>query len=254
MDCHFITGVVGGVGKTMFARVLIDYIRQRQRQLVLVVEGDSQNSDIFDAYKLKTDDADTDDGVTESRWTPATDDGVTLSKCKLSTDDGWVALFDDLDELSQTIAVVNAGAQNMDSIEFAVQAGFVRGFEKFNRRCVTWWLITTTPTTVELLANFLAVMERAGGLPGPLHVVLNAGSGDRCDFDFYHEKMQKKILAAGGREVELPTLHKAIVKIIETLDLELHMVPAQLKAGHRIMYETWRNHVYNAVGEVVDGE
>ena len=238
MDCHFVTGVVGGSGKTFFARVLIDYFRHRRQQKVplLVVEGDGQNSDIYDVYHSKVDEA------------------LVVSECKLLVEEGWMALFDDLEEHADRLVIINAGAQNMESIKLAADQGFVEGFSQLGRRCVTWWLITANPTTTELLVEFFDVMEGAGGLPGPVNAILNAGSGNRDDYSFYIQYARDRVRDTGGVEVSMPTLHKDIVKEFENHDRELHEAPRHLKAGGRFPFQKWRNRMVASVAEALGDE
>ena len=238
MDCHFVTGVVGGSGKTFFSRVLIEYLRARRTAKVplLVVEGDAQNSDIYDVYHSKV------------------DEGLVVSACRLLVEDGWMKLFDDLEKYADRVAVINAGAQNMESIVLAADMGFVEGFGELGRRCVTWWLITSTPTTTELLVDFLDVMKRVGGLPGPVNVVLNSGSGHRGDFGFYIKKARDRVRETGGVEVPMRTLHKKIVEEFENHDRDLHEVVRHLKAGRRFPFQKWRNRMFASLAENLGGE
>ena len=234
LDVHFVTGVVGGSGKTMFSRALIDYLLYRKKIRLIVVEGDGQNSDIFDVYEK------------------ANNKEVILKRCKLFAEIGWVTLFNDLEDNAGVTTVINAGAQNLDSIQFAADEGFLKGFYDLDRRCVTWWLITSTPTTTELLANFLDAAEAAGELPGPVHVVRNAGAGNRTDFEFFDEEMRSRVRAIGGKEVEMPTLTTEIVHKIESGDIELNALSAKLQAGDRIRFNAWRNRVYRSIEKALD--
>ena len=236
-DVHFVTGVKGGSGKTLFSRVLCDYFRHRAKVPLLIVDADADNSDISDVYQAA----------------PASVSDLVVSRCLLAEQDGWVALFDDLEAYPDRTVVINAGAQNLRSLERAADEGFVTGFPEVNSRCTTWWLVTSTVATVELLADFWNIVGRHGGPPGPVHVVRNFGAGNRRNFAFYEETMREKVLAAGGVEVDLPELRESVVETIEAQDAEISLARTLFKAGNRHVLDHWRRRIHGTLAEVLGG-
>ena len=248
MDVHFVTGVKGGAGKTMFSRALIDFLRSQKKVPLSVIEADRANSDIYDVHVPQ-------DRQTEDGSEYQAEDGLVVNMFRLGDSDGsdgWVAMVDHLFSRPTYTAVINAGAQNIEAIELAATVGFLGAFRtKLKRRCITWWLVTEHPATVDLLADYMAIVKKSEAQMGPIHVVLNHGSGDLGDFSFYIENVQKEVLAGGGREVVLPTLDPFVVRIIEGQNVELSVVPRKLTVGRRIVYDNWRNRVFRSLAEVI---
>lgn len=222
MSVHLVHGDKGGVGKSLLASVLVEYVLARKCN-AFVVDADMRNADLFAAFQ-HTD--------------------VPTARVDVRTQDGWMELATILERTQDAEVVISlpAGVGN----EVTENEHFLReALEGLERSLVCFWVLNRSPHSIALLRPFL---ERYGGFARAMVAVRNLYFGGPERFTRWKEaKTREAFTAAGGLEMDLEDLSDRIVDATF-----LHLPPrrfsdgAALSYGERLGLRRWLDHTFAA--------
>jgi len=126
---YYVGGSKGGVGKSLVSIALIDYLKNKKQEKVLLVETDTSNPDVYKVY---------------SDTIPA----VTIN---LDNSEGWIELLNNCHDYKDAAVVINSAARSNDGIknygEFLTKA-----VDDLKRQLVVFWVINGQRDSLELFA------------------------------------------------------------------------------------------------------
>lgn len=205
----------GGVGKSLTAMGLIDYLLEHGEKPFLV-ECDTTNPDVWKAY------------------------GETIESATISLDDldGWLALLDQCAAAPQQAIVINQGARSKVSIE-RFGDRLLEGLRRLKSELITFWVINPQRDSIELLKDY------AGYLPGTtIHVVRNEYFAPSERFEYNNSKLRAEIEGKGGCTLTLPALATRITaQLYGNQRLTLQQSATSGPFGNQIEAQRWRNAV-----------
>lgn len=217
----FISGSKGGVGKSIVAMAVLDYLTSAGRPVKLV-EADLANPDVGKSYGRS----------------------VETEALDLDQVDGWISLVNLLDTDPHITYVVNTPARNNDSVR-EHGAILLDSLRELERRLVTLWVINRQRDSLELLESYMQSMNS-----GIIHVVRNGYFGDAHKFELYEQSAVKKtIKEQGGLSLFLPDLADRVTDALYTNRITLKEASGQLTLGDRAVLNSWRNSVRSLLTE-----
>lgn len=226
-------GCKGGVGKTMVALALVDYLLRRDWP-ILLVETDTSNPDVWRMY--------------------GGEPGVVAEALDLDRAEGWIDLINLCEAHPGRVAVVNTAARNNRGVA-AHGATLSRALPELRRRLVTLWVINTQRDSVELLESYLRT------LPGAVtHVILNTYFGPADHFGLYRSlPVSGEIARRGGRVLALDRLADRVTQDLYSRRLSVARAlrrggPDALPLGNRAELERWREEVARLFDALVPDE
>ena len=220
-------GSKGGVGKSLVAMALIDFLAHGKGEAapVLVLDGDQSNSDV--AKPL---------AKTEPK-------PIVLD---LDKREGWMDLADHCNDFRKEHVVVNTGARSLDTmIRYApsVLASITRDLK---RPVSTLWVINAQRDSIELLKDYMDGMAGEEDA-GELHVVCNEGEEEGRSFAFYKGTTTGKQFAdSDGKTIRIPMLAKRITDLLYIKRHSIHAVASseQTSFGTRLEMQRWQKVVW----------
>ena len=202
---HLVVGPKGGCGKSLFALVLVEYLRLRSAP-ILVVETDMMNLDIADTYE------------------PRTGRNLNVLAVDLDTESGWRELVVAAASYRDGHVVINTGARNYRSLVVGSQTGCIAQLAA-DAQLLAWWLVTAEEETLHHV-KWYVVDGRMSFHPS--HLVFNHDSRNLARFPFVNEEaangcllrgllwsrnrdasaLARAVRSTGGRELWMLTLPK----------------------------------------------
>lgn len=205
----------GGVGKSLTAMGLIDYLLQRGEKPFLV-ECDTANPDVWKAY------------------------GRTIDSATIGLDDldGWLELLDQCAHDREQTIVLNQGARSKVSIE-RFGDRLLEGLRRLESELITFWVINAQRDSLELLKDY------ASYLPGTtIHVVRNEFFAPSDRFEYNASKLRTEIEALGGCTLTLPALATRVTtQLYGAQRLTLESSATSGPFGTQIETQRWRTAV-----------
>jgi hypothetical protein len=221
---YWVGGSKGGVGKSLVAVAVIDYLMERNEP-VLLVECDTSTADVWKMYR----------------------NVVPSERLDLDVADGWIDLVNACSEHSDRTVVVNTGARNGEAVGKC--AGVLgRSLEELGRELVAFWVINRLPESFEPLAPFVRVVPMAH-----VHVVRNGYFGEERQFDRFNESRIRRELVEGrgGKCVTLPELADEVADDLYIKRLSLAEAARTLPIGSRAELGRWRELAQRMLSEVL---
>ncbi len=210
-----VSGSKGGVGKSLTAMAVLDYLTTEHRY-VRLLEADTTNPDVWKAYRR-------------------TVEGEVSS---LDEIDGWINLINVCDANPFKAIVINTPARNNDAVQLH-GAVLLDALKELARPLITLWVINRQRDSLELLRNYLDVMTT-----GVVHVVRNGYFGDQSKFElFQSSSMPETITQMGGKSLFLPDLADRVTDELYSRRITLQEAAQQLKLGDRVELQRWRGAV-----------
>ena len=226
----YVTGSKGGVGKSLVAMALTDFLLDRGESIALI-ESDLTNPDVAKAYG----------SIVKAFQTLELDDA-----------DGWIDLVNFCAAHPDHHVVVNTGARNQRGV---VRHGrIVNQLDAIGRRFVALWTINTQRDSLELLHDYREAMQPPGHRRpiGKMHIVCNSGESYQTDFKLYDESdVAKAIKAEGGEAVQFPTLAKRVADDLYNNRMPISQTEGRMPFGNRAELERWKREVYDAFGQML---
>ena len=226
-------GCKGGVGKSMVALALADYLLQRGEP-ILLLETDTANPDVWRMY--------------------AQEPGVVAEALDLDQAEGWIDLANVCDAHPERVVVLNTAARNHRGVA-AHGEMLDRALPELQRRLVTFWVINTQRDSLELLEDYARLLPGAA-----IHVVRNTFFGTPDKFDLYPTTaVAREIARRRGKILTLKRLADRVSNELYSRRLAvakaLQRGPnARLPLGSRVELERWRAAVARMFAEVLPDE
>lgn len=205
----------GGVGKSLTAMGLLDYLLQLGEKPFLV-ECDTANPDVWKAY------------------------GHTIDSATISLDDleGWLALLDQCATAPEQTIVLNQGARSKISIE-RFGDRLVEGLRRLDSELITFWVINPQRDSLELLKDYACYLPKT-----TIHVVRNEYFAPQDRFEYNDSKLRTEIESKGGRTLTLPALATRVTaQLYGNQRLTLEQSATSGPFGNQIETQRWRTAV-----------
>jgi hypothetical protein len=209
---YMVSGGKGGVGKSIVTMALLDYLCQIGVDCFLI-ETDTSNPDVMKCY------------------------GDTIPSKLLNLDkaNGWIDLINLCDENKEKTIVMNGAARSNIGVEKYGEN--LRGvLEDLNRSLVTFWVINLQRDSVELLKQYMEVMQ--GTI---IHVVRNGVFGEEDDFGLYNgSSTRKSIEKQQGKSLMLGELAERVSRVLYNDRKTIGGAIAEMPLGNRAELLRWR--------------
>lgn len=220
---YWIGGSKGGVGKSMMTLATLDFVMSRGDK-VLLVECDTSNPDVWQAYK----------------------DELDAELIDLDDADGWIHLVNTCDSHRDSVVVVNTAARNNHAVKRFGQT-LDGSLDELASKLVALWVINRQRDSLELLREFMDAVPKAD-----VHVVRNGYFGNEGKFELYNAStLRDEVEGHGGKSVTLPDLADRVADDIYTKRLALSVAAKTLPIGNRAELGRWRGEVRKVLAELL---
>ena len=231
----FVGGEKGGVGKSTCSHLLIDYLRERFKGRLLVVETDPINPDVGRTFY----DRDLDD--------------VKLCPLKLDSVNAWIRLLGLAEDTPDDALLINGAAQLYESLEIGKH--MIEAVGELHRQWVTWWVMGPDIDSVDILDRYVSMIG-AGNLSRPrshrLIVIENAGRSKEEHFTNWRgSKLYTRLTEAECSIVEVSHLATKVIDEIRNQQWSVAEARAKLKFPQRVELERWRNAAFASISQAV---
>jgi hypothetical protein len=218
----FVSGSKGGVGKSISAMAVLDYLTSKQ-QMVKLVDADNSNPDVFKSYNRTVD----------------------AEQVDLDDVEGWIQLVNTCESPSFKSVVVNTPARNNEGVRR--HGGVLLGaLQELGRPLITLWIINRQRDSLDLLNEYLDLVPA-----GVTHVIQNGYFGDENKFELYrNSSLRERVAAQGGHDLFLPDLADRVTDELYSKRITLAQASQQLKIGDRVELQRWRDNVGKMLGSV----
>ncbi len=208
----FVSGSKGGVGKSLTAMAVLDYLTTEHRY-VRLLEADTTNPDVWKSYRR-------------------TVEGEVAS---LDDVDGWISLINTCDANPFKALVINTPARNNDAVH-RHGAILLESLKELARPLVTLWVINRQRDSLELLKSYMETMTT-----GVVHIIRNGYFGAENKFELYQSSsMPETIAQQGGKSLFLPDLADRVTDELYSRRITLAEAAQQFKLGDRVELQRWR--------------
>lgn len=218
---RIIHGDVGGVGKTLFAHVLIEFLRSLGLA-ILVIDADTRNPNVFRVYASAR-------------------DNITAIRIDLREDAGRSELLSVLSE-SNAVEVVLSLPSNIGWEIEMFRGLLLGGLAEMKRKMQICWLMNTSTDSVNLLRPIL------DKYPAPSVVaVANLFFGDLKRFAVWaNSNTRRDLLSGGGHEIVLPKLYAPALAgtVGANPPVRFSDAASVLRYGDRLMLKIWLQECY----------
>jgi len=224
----FVTGSKGGVGKSVGAIALLDYLEMGNRQVSLV-ETDTANPDVGKAYQK---------------------DVKSFSLVNLDENEGWLDLLDIVDASKDDEVVVNTAARNNEGVN-RYGSMFDEKLNEFGWPFISLFLINQQRDSCEMLTEYMNVVTH-----GRIHVVRNQFFGIAPSlFELYDSSpLRKSIEEKQGLSLYLPQLATRVTNLVQSSRLTLERAWQTATLGSRAEIERWRRECAQNIFDKVCGD
>ena len=221
---YLVSGRKGGVGKSIVAMALVDYL-QRRGSPVLLIETDTSNPDVSRSYR----------------------DRVETKQLNLDTHGGWTTLIKTCADRPDSTAVINGAPRDHRGVNEYGQM-LSDSLQDLQRRLVTLWVINTQRDSLEMLKKFMMA------IPGSsVHVLRNGYFGEAYQFELYNNSdLRKRVENDGGISATLPYLARRVVEDVFSTPMRIDTAMKELPIANRAELERWRRAVGAMWEEIID--
>ena len=212
---YFVGGGKGGVGKSLVAIALTDYLVHRAGEAVLVLETDTSNPDVAPCFEGEP--------------------GVRVELADLDVDAGWMRFADLCERHPDAAVVVNTAARNHAGV---AEHGHIleAALAELGRELVVLWVINAERDGLQLLAAFMAAMPSRA-----VHVLRNLKHGAEASFDLYNgSRLREAVEAGGGTTASVPKLAADVAKGLFSDRLSVAAALRAMPIGNRAALTGWR--------------
>jgi hypothetical protein len=226
---HHVSGIKGGVGKTIYTIGHADHYQRRQRPLILI-DGDIKTPDAFRCFEHEE------------------EAGVRAVAINLETRKGWAEVVSLADENPESAVIINPAAGSGEStIKYG---GVLRDYAvEAERPFSTVWMMNTQRMCCELLCEYIEQLSDVS-----VHVGLNRfyaeSTGEEFD-EYIGSAVRQRVLQQGGREFEFPTLSGHLTKELQKEGGQsLRKIYRAARKGDQLLIDGWRRTVDRAVSGI----
>jgi len=211
-NIYLIGGSKGGVGKSLVSMATVDYLQQRDQD-VLLVDADTSNPDVWKAYK----------------------DIVRTDLLDLDQADDWIELINLCDNNPDSVVVINTAARNNKGVS-AYGTTLNNTLTDLKRKLVTLWVINRQRDSLELLKEYM------DAIPDTIvHVLRNGYFGEERKFELYNGSKRRALVEErGGLSLTFPDLADRVSDDIYSKRLNIASAARDLPLGNRAELHRWR--------------
>jgi hypothetical protein len=221
---YFVGGSKGGVGKSMVAMALLDYLLESGGK-PLLIETDTSNPDVAKAY---------------GREVPA-------QSINLDTGDGWVDFLNSVDAHEGAVVVNGAARNNTGVGTYGGNLG--SSLIDLKRSLVTLWVVNTQRDGLELLREYLDSLPQSK--QHTVHIIRNTFFGRPEQFEMLEgSKLKASVEEAGGLVLDFPELASRITAEINNKRLSIAEASKAAPIGNRAEINRWRSLVKAVFAQV----
>lgn len=211
-NIYLIGGSKGGVGKSLVSMATVDYLMQRDEE-VLLVDADTSNPDVWKTYK----------------------DIVRTDLLDLDKADDWIELINLCDNNPECIIVINTAARNNKGVS-AYGSTLNGTLSELKRKLVTLWVINRQRDSLELLKEYMDAIPDA-----IVHVMRNGYFGEERKFELYNSSKRRTLVEErGGLSLTFPDLADRVSDDIYSKRLSIALAAKDLPLGNRAELHRWR--------------
>ena len=203
-----VVGPKGGVGKSFVAHCVIDWLVASHNQDVLVVDGDTNNTDVRKVHENRE---------------------PTPRSLDLDVREGWLGLGDACGEYPGAQVVINTGGRNKEALKRYSADSLNRLAADGRANVVVLWVIDNMRDSLQQLREYL---DDNPTRRFPLHVVCSEGRTEGPSFKlFCSSKTATMVAEVGGHVFRVPNIALRIVEPLYNDRTPLHVLagddPAQ---------------------------
>ena len=208
---YLVGGSKGGVGKSMVALALADYLQRHGIHAVLL-ETDTSNPDVMKALR----------------------DEIKCAAYDLDDADGWIGFVNFCDAHRGAAVIVNTAARNQTGVT-RYGGTLARTLAELERQLVVLWVINRQRDSLELLHIF------GQTFPDTLtHVVRNGYFGESDKFTLYQESQLRKAIETIGRSLDVPDLADRVADELRSQRISIRKAAEVMQIGQRAELLRWR--------------
>lgn len=221
---YFVGGSKGGVGKSLVAMAMVDFLQRRDEDVILV-DADTSNPDVWKAYK----------------------DHARADLLNLDAADGWIDLVNLCHDNPDSTVVINSAARNNKGVS-TYGTTLNNTLAELKRQLVTLWVINRQRDSLELLKEFMDAIPHSA-----VHVIRNGYFGDERKFELYNGSKRRAIVEErGGLSLTFPDLADRVSDDVYSRRMSIAAAAAELPLGNRAELCRWRAEVKIMLGQIVD--
>lgn len=220
---YLVGGGKGGVGKSLLAMAIVDYLQDRKEK-VLVVDADSTNPDVAKAYM------------------------EVCTTISLDNASGWIDLANTCETNMDTTIVINSPAR----CPIAQHGGILKEAARIlGRKLVVLWIISRQRDSLELLRETVNALQPEPNGNINIHVVKNLFFGTSEKFELYNKsKIRSEIEAKGGITVAFPDLADRVADTLYTERLSIAKAMESAPIGNKVELQRWKGEVAAMMAEI----
>ena len=223
---YFIAGGKGGVGKSILAMLLADFLTQYRKRKILLIESDTSNPDVGKTFVNNED--------------------VEVIFLPLDDADGWIELVNYSAESEKDI-VINSAARSIEAIEKF--AGTLTGsLEELHRNLTSFLVINRQRDSIELLKLYMDVV------PGELHIVRNTFFGAPEKFELFNNSKIKAEAEKRGTTIDCPDLADRVADDLYSGRLSIAKAVLEMPLGNRAELKRWRSIAWKMFDDIGIGK
>lgn len=219
----YVGGGKGGVGKSLVSMAVIDWLRHRGQE-VMLVEGDVANPDAYKCYQNL----------------------IEVRTCEFDVEDGWNDLGDLAEQNRDQVIVVNSGARVIEGVrryghvlEDCAKAGVID--------LLVLWPINRLRDSIGALKDFRSVIST-----GKLGVIRNLYFGPEHKFTRWHDsKYAQDLIQSGARIANLDELSDRIVDKIYDSRMPIEDIVQDGGVVDRSNITNWRGKAHAMLASLV---
>ena len=208
---YIVGGSKGGVGKSIVALALVDHLKRRNANIVLV-ETDTSNPDVMKAVH----------------------DEIECAAFDLDEADGWIELVNFCDTHRDAVVIINTAARNQAGVA-RYGATLASTLEELSRQLVVFWVINRQRDSLELLHGFSRTFPDA-----LTHVVRNGYFGTPDKFTLYQTSELRKTIETKGKSLDFPELADRVADELRGQRLSIRKATETMHIGERAELVRWR--------------
>jgi len=221
-NIYLIGGSKGGVGKSLVAMTMVDYLLEKGEN-VLLVESDINSPDVWKALK----------------------DTIKTEIIDLDQDDGWIQLVNLCDSNPNTVVVINTAARNNKGVSTYGET-LSGALTELKRKLITLWVINRQRDSLELLKEYMDAIPNT-----TIHVIRNGHFGEENKFELYNgSKVRFSVEERGGKSLTFPNLSDRVSDDINNKRMSISMALKELPIGNRAELTRWRNEAKKMLNEI----
>ncbi len=212
----YVGGSKGGVGKSLFSFALVDYLLNREAN-VLLVDTDTDNPDVYKAHS--------------SLELP----NLHCRMNSLDDADGWADLLDMVQKFPEYAVVINAAARTKTSTNSYGEI-MKAALQDMARELCVFWIINRHRDSIELLHSFQEVFADVR-----IYVCRNLYFGEAQRFDLYNASKAREAVERKGGTLDFPAVANRVADWLYSRRMSLRVACAEMPFGTRAEVQRWRS-------------